>query len=374
MNDGNATKILLKTIHKFEARGDFLELADIYRMATDPELKAIVESAINEAVSSFAMVRSIWCTEHARKIEILITDYYLPETTLVIIAGFLERIEPRLIFSLRDKSHSKEVTTACDDALIRAIGMLESNVEANPDAAQTIAIGWKEKELSARVVEARDAALARIIQKWAEEAKGDNILNLSAVEGISPSVKDAAAAALSLLDKLPEAQFAEAVEGLGYCSDLEFLASQFEAATSPASRKAMENAMLLAMDIAYNDSGAWEMTCVNAAMMCEYAWKGSRPFEKVLKTGSDMLKQKATKILSRSRITADFGVPSLPEVVAQKRSEYMPRRESYQRMVKLYLLQERHRNRDQLSEGTVNPPAKGTSEPAGRRTHSIRHR
>ncbi|NYZ60476.1 hypothetical protein H0O01_02150 [Candidatus Micrarchaeota archaeon] len=367
MDNDNATAMLLRIVDDLKARGDFLELAKLYPMATDPVLKATLEASLNETLRSFAMLRSIWCPEYTQKIVVLIRNYDLPETTLVMIAGFLDRVDPDLIFALRDKSHSEKVTEACDDALVRAIAMYEYAVKTNKDAAQSLATDWKGEELSARVIEARDAALIRMIQKWGGEAKDENILHLSAVEGISSVVKDAAAAALSKLNNITEAEFSGAIDVLATCGKLDALANAYAEARLPSTKQLIENALDKAMDVAACLDWREDTTYNGHACSSPSFWYGQEPFKLLLQIDCpDPLKQKARRILEEGGTLQD------PRGLVVKASENRNKADSCLRMARLYLLQERHRNRDQILEGaTVEPPARGTSSPAGR---TMQHR
>jgi len=340
-------------------RGEVIKLAADYKKAKDPKLKARIERALNEGIPSHRVTHGPDGTMHDEAASLVGMDG-LPESTMALLAGFLDNFAS--IFELRNKTGSEIVRDACDNALINMFGVFErSALRGDIAAAFNLARAGREEPLSAKVSEARDSMLASIISKWCAEAKDDNILKLSGVEGISSAVKDAAAAALSWLGNIPDMHFKEAISVLAICGKLDALSDAYTKAVLPRTKEQIGSVMDLAMQVAA--SLGWGDDGYNGHMVSCPRWYGRGPFKQLLTTDCpEPLKQKARKILEEGGSYGD------PLGLGKKASENLDMADSCLRMVKLYLLQERQRNRDQILEGaTVEPPARGTSSPAGRR-------
>ncbi len=332
-------------------------------------LMAKIEEALNGAIPGFVSAHG-----SRKDAKTLAKMNGLPESTYVAVVGFLDDFAE--IFGLRNRTDSEKVKDACDDALIEMFGIFERfAIRGDLAPALHLARMGSKEPLSPKVMEARDAMLKRIISKLEADANDASLLAM-ATECTPPAARDAAIAALNRLGNLPEGKFSEAVEALGYCGDLPFLASKLREAVLPESRKAIENAMMQAMDVLY--SSGWDERGKNAGRMW-YEWGGHIHFTELDGSGcSDAVLQKASEVRKMgAKVITDPSIPkmSLPADVAKKVMDSLPRRASYQRVVKLYLQQERHRNRDKILDGeTVKPPERGTSSPAGRRVPHMRQR
>ena len=359
MDEKETASMLDNLLTRMAAIGAIIQLAAAYREAKDPELRARMEKALNDGIPNHRVTCGPDGEVYDEAVTLVGMDG-LPESTMALLAGFLDNFAS--IFELRNKTGSEKVKDACDDALINMFGVFErSALRGDIAAAFNLARAGREEPLSAKASEARDGMLARIISKWAEEAKDENILKMSEVEGLSSAVKDAAAAALSGLGNIPDMHFKEAISVLAICGKLDALSDAYTEATLPRTKEQIGAVMDLAMQVAA--SLGWGDDGYNGHMVSCPRWFGRGPFEHLLTTDCpEPLKQKARKILEEGGSYGD------PLGLEKKASENRDMADSCLRRVKLYLLQERHRNRDQILEGaTVTPPERGTSSPAGRR-------
>ncbi|MDD2655575.1 MAG: hypothetical protein PHQ80_02805 [Candidatus ainarchaeum sp.] len=365
MDDNEAVAILDVALHRLFLRSDVSGLAEMYLKAQDPGIRERIEKALNGAIPRSTPHNLLWPKAIDYPVIYLIGIGGLPESTYMAVAKELGSIPLiKELLKLREKSSSVKVKEACDEAMIGVIRYLEQEGERKAVALAEFGGG---KALPVNVEKERDAALIRVIQKWAEEAKDENILKLSEVKGISHAVKDAAAAALSRLGNIPDMHFKEAISVLATCGKLDALSDAYAEATLPRTKEQIGAVMDLAMQVAA--SLGWGDDGYNGSMVSCPCWFGRGPFEHLLTTDCpEPLKQKARKILEEGGSYGD------PLGLGKKASENLHLADSCLRRVKLYLIQERHRNRGQILEGaTVAPPERGTSTPAGRRIPHMRH-